>query len=87
MNEKQIYFVTVDWCDKGKRGIFCDRQGRGFLKKIQHTEDEMFKILGNFAIILNPKSIAFTEEEVKQYKKWIPLPEYRNEFGIAVKEE
>jgi len=82
MNKK--YFVTVNWYEKGKRGIFCDSHGIGFLKKKQHTEKEMRKILGAFWIILNPKSIAFTEEEVKKYNKWIPLPEYQNQYGIAI---
>lgn len=80
------YFITVDWCNKGKRGIFCNRDGIGFLKKTQHTKDEINKILGMFSIILNPKSIVFTEKEIKQYKKWIPLSEYQHQYGIAIKE-
>ncbi len=83
---KEKYFVTVDWCNKGKRGIFCDKQGNGFLKKKQHTEEEMRKILGHFWVILNPKSELFTEEKVKKYRKWIPLAEYQNEYGIAIEE-
>lgn len=79
------YFMTVDWCNNGKRGIFCHREGMGFQKNTPHTRDEMFKILGIFDIILNPKSEPFTEEQLKN-RKWIPLAEYQNEYGIAFKE-
>jgi len=84
MTEEKKYFVTVDWCDKGKRGIFCDRQGHGFLKETQHTMEEMNEILGAFSVILNPKSEPFTEDEIKRFTKWKSLAEYEHHYGIAV---
>jgi hypothetical protein len=87
---KKKYFVTVDWCDnwcdKGKRGIFCNRDGTGFFKDIQHTEKEMRELLGLFFLILNPKSEPFTENELKRFTKWKPLAEYQHQYGIAIEE-
>ncbi len=84
MNKR--YFITVDWCNKGKRGLFSDAKGNTFGKdEAPHTEDEMFDVLGIFDMILNPQSIEFDEESLKQYKTWIPLAEYSNQYGIALK--
>jgi len=81
------YFLTVDWCNQGHRGIFCDLEGNGFWKEFsEYTSYEMQEILGPFAIILSPKSEPFTEEQIKEYKYFRPLAEYKNQFGIAVKE-
>jgi len=90
MNEEleQAYFLTVDWCNKGKRGIFCDAEGHCFRKDNQpHTTDEMFKILDLFLLILSPKSELFTINQVSEFTRWIPLEEYSEQFGIALKEE
>lgn len=81
------YFLTVDWCDKGKRGIFSDRNGKVFGKDTQHTDEEMLEILDCFNIILSPQSLPFSEEEVAKYNKWYPLAEYSNQFGVAVRRE
>jgi len=82
---KQAYFLTVDWCNSNRRGIFCKRQGQGYWKKDEpHTADEMGNILGPFDMILNPKSELLTIDQVKEYTQWIPLAEYSYEFGIAV---
>lgn len=78
------YFITVDWCNKGKRGIFCNKQGTGYWKTSEHTKEEMFEVLGSFAMILDPKSEPYTEEEFKKLNKWIPLAEYTHQYGIAV---
>jgi len=84
MNER--YFLTVDWCNKGQRGVFCGKDGTGFFKEGKpHTEQEMMDILDTFYIILNPKSEKFSEEEIKQYNRWRPLAEYKNQYGIALK--
>ena len=80
------WFLTVDWCNKGKRGIFCTLNGGSFGKDIQHTEDEMADILGAFWIILNPQSIELDEAGLKEYHRFIPLAEYSNQYGIALKE-
>jgi hypothetical protein len=81
------WFLTVDWCNKGNRGIFCRKNGNSFSKEVQHTEDEMWEILNAFAIILDPQSIELSEEQLKEYHKFYPLAEYSNEYGIACKEK
>ncbi len=87
MSEDELvkhYFITVDWCNKGKRGIFCNKKGTGFWKSREHTWEEILEVLGPFAVILNPKSEPFTEEEFKKQRRWIPLAEYKHQYGIAV---
>ena len=79
------YFLTVDWCGKGNRGIFANINGNAFSKATQHTEDEMWEVLDAFAMILNPESQEFSEEEIKQYTKFYPLAEYSNQYGIVRK--
>jgi hypothetical protein len=80
------WFLTVDWCNNGKRGIFANKNGNSFSKESQHTEEEMWSILDAFAIILNPQSIELNENELKEYHKFYPLAEYTNEYGIVRKE-
>ncbi len=79
------WFLTVDWCNKGKRGIFCNLQGSSFGKDTQHSEDEMFEILGAFDLILAPQSIELSEDDLKEYNIFHPLAEYSNQYGIACK--
>lgn len=80
------YFLTVDWCNKGRRGIFCDAEGHCFRKDDEpHTELEMQEILGPFWLILSSESLAFNEQQVSEFSQWIPLSEYSNQFGIASK--
>ena len=81
------WFLTVDWCNKGNRGIFCNlSNGNAFSKEDSpHTEDEMWEILGDFDLVLSPKSLEFSEEEVAEYTKAYPLGEYSNQYGFAVK--
>lgn len=85
MITEEKYFVTVDRCNQGKRGIFCDRKGGSFIKETPHTAKEMNDILGPFFLVLNPKSEMFTEDDFKKFTKWIPLAEYKNNYGIAIK--
>ncbi len=81
----QSYFLTVAWC-KGRRGIFCDKEGNPFRKDDEpHTEQEMFGVLGPFVIILSPRSQVLTEEEVAEYTQFGALAEYKNEYGIALR--
>lgn len=85
--ETKKYFLTVEWCSVGARGIFCAASGAAFPKVGEpHTELEMQEILGPFWIILAPRSLEITEEELKEYCRFIPLAEYCQEFGIAVKQ-
>jgi hypothetical protein len=79
------WFLTVDWCNKGNRGIFCNLQGGSFGKDTKHTEDEMCDILGPFSLILDPQSIELDEDGLKEYHLFTPLAEYSGQFGIACK--
>jgi len=79
--------VTVDWCNKGNRGIFCSKNGASFSKETQHTEDEMWEILDAFSMILNPQSVELSEDDLKEYHRWYPLAEYSDQYGICVKSE
>lgn len=81
------YFLAVNWCNKVKRGIFCSKTGIPFSQNHPFTEEESWNILGPFNLILNPQSLELTEEELKTYRKWYPLAEYSNEFGVAYKSE
>ena len=85
MVEKR-WFVTVDWCSKGNRGIFCNTKGQSFSKDVQHSVEEMDDIVGLFWMILDPKSIELTEQELKEYKHFYPLAEYSNVYGMACKQ-
>jgi len=85
---EQAYFLTVDWCNQGKRGIFCNSDGICFRKDGEaHTEDEMFEILGAFDLVLAPKSELLTIEQVKKFTRWVPLAEYSYQYGIALEKE
>lgn len=79
------WFLTVDWCGRGERGIFSNINGNAFSKEAQHTEDEMWEILDAFAMILNPESIELSEDELKEYNRFYPLAEYSNQYGVALK--
>ena len=83
------WFLTVDWCNQGKRGIFCNlSNGSAFAKDdAPHTEDEIWNILDAFALVLSPQSIELSEEEVAQHNKAYPLAEYSNQYGYAIKAE
>lgn len=84
----ETYFLTVKWCGKGGRGIFCDTGGRAFRKDGEpHTYEEMWDILDVFYMILSPESRPFAEEEVAEFTYFRPLEEYRGEYGIALREE
>ena len=81
------WFLTVDWCNKEKRGIFASINGNSFSSDTQHTEDEMGEILGVFDMILNPQSIELNEGELREYHRFYPLAEYSNQYGIVRKDE
>ena len=80
------YFLTVDWCSKGNRGVYASKKGNAFGKEFgPHTAREMEEILDCFHLILNPKSLPFTEEELATYRRFVPLAEYSNEYGVVFK--
>jgi len=81
--EEIHYFLTVDWCNKGERGIFCDDTGKGYWLDRPYTMDEMCKILGVFWMILAPECRPFTAAEMATYRTWRPLDEYSGKFGIV----
>ncbi len=88
MPNEARFFITVDWCNKGCRGIFCRNDGKTWGKDDQpHTQEEIDKSLGVFWIILKPKSELMTIEQVKERSYFVPLAEYSNEWGIAMTEE
>lgn len=81
------HFLTVRWCNKGRRGIFCDKTGAPVAKDdAPLTYEEMMKALDVFWIILVPESRELSPEEVATYRWWRPLAEYSNEYGIAMQE-
>jgi len=83
---EQAYFLTVDWCNKEQRGIFCDPNGGCFRKDdAPHTALEVQTILGPFWVILAPESHLLSMQEVSEFTLWTPLAEYSNQFGVAVK--
>ena len=78
------YFLTVDWCGKGNRGIFCNQDGQAFSKDEEaHSEDEMCDILGPFWMVLSPESRLLSEGEVAEHQNWFPLEEYSGVYGFA----
>jgi hypothetical protein len=79
------WFLTVDWCNKGNRGIFCSVDGKSFSQETKHTEDEIWNILDAFSMILNPQSVELNENELKEYHIFYPLAEYSNQYGMACK--
>ena len=82
------YFLTVDWCKSGARGIFCDDKGRCFRKdETPHSAEEMAEILGPFFLVLSPESLEYSRETFPTSVKWRPLAEYSNSYGIAVAQE
>lgn len=78
------WFLTVDWCKQGKRGIFCDKRGNPYSSPTQHTRAQIVEILDVFGMVLNPISLPLNEAQVAQVTTWYPLAEYSNEFGYAV---
>ena len=84
--ETKTYFLTVEWCNVGHRGIFCATSGQAFPSVGEaHTSLDMQQILGPLWVILSPTSVAMTPEEVAEYTRFIPLAEYTNQFGVAIK--
>ncbi len=84
---KTRWFITVEWCKNGHRGIFCDKEGNCCVADQKHTDDEMAEKLGPFWLILDPQSTELTMEQLQEYKQWYPLAEYSHVWGIALKQE
>ena len=80
---KPKYFLTVQRCSRGPRGILCDNHAAGYWKESQHTFEEMVELLGAFTIIFDPKSELFTEKDLKKTRTWHPLAEFKHQLGIA----
>jgi hypothetical protein len=81
------YFLTVEWCNSGKRGVFCSAAGNPFAEDDSpHTDEEMQDILGPFWMILSPKSELITKDDLTAYTLFRPLAEYSNAYGIALRE-
>ena len=82
---KGRWFLTVDWCNKGQRGIFCDIKGGGFSRAKPFGMGKMTEILGVFSMILAPECTEIVEQELKEYSHWYPLAEYSHQYGVACK--
>ena len=77
--------MTVDRCNVGRRGLFCDHLGQCFSKDaLPHTAEEMAEILGPFWLILSPESVEYTAETFPTDVLFLPLAEYSGGYGIAV---
>lgn len=85
MTEEVRYFLTVDWCNQGQRGIFADIEGNAFSKETPHTREEMFEILGAFFLVLEPQSLPLTAAELAEYTKGYPLGEYSDQYVVVLK--
>jgi hypothetical protein len=82
---KTSYFITVEWCGNGFRGVFCNKAGIGIAKDGKpHTDEEMDQALGPFFIILHPQSEEMSEADLARYECFVPLAEYSHEWGIAL---
>jgi hypothetical protein len=79
------YFITVEWCNNGTRGLFCSKDGKAFFLDRPFTLAEKQEILGVFLLILSPESEPFTEKEIAEFDHFIPLAEYKNEYGIGLR--
>lgn len=79
------YFITVEWCNNGFRGVFCRKDGTAAAKDGEpYTVEEMDNVLGPFTLILSPRSEEMSEADLTQYTRWVPLAEYSHEWGIAL---
>ena len=78
------WFLTVDWCKQGERGLFTDSNGKGFWESRPHTEEEMRNILFPFAMILAPQSLPFAKEDFVGVSDWHSLGEYCDNYGYAI---
>ena len=85
MKKDKRFFLTVEWCGNGHRGILCETGGGAFSKESQHSQEDIIEPLGRFWMILNPKSEQFSEEEIKEFTKFVSLAEYKHQYGIALK--
>lgn len=85
MEEIKRWFIFVEYCKNGHRGIFCSRHGEVCVQDEEHTPDEMAEMVGMFWLILDPTSVALTEKELAEYTLFVPLAEYTNVWGIGFK--
>ena len=81
-----MWYLTVERCNSGKRGVFAQSDGTVISDETQHTQEKMMEFLCGFGIILNPKSIELTDEEIKEYNTFYPLPEFNEHYGIVLKD-
>ena len=82
---KTRYFITVEWCDNGFRGVFCSKDGTAAAKDGEpYTTEELDNVLGPFSLILSPRSEEMSEADLERYTRFVPLAEYSYEWGIAL---
>lgn len=81
------FVLTVDWCQQGRRGVFCNKDGVAHVEDHELSCDETFAILGPFYLILDPKWVEMSDEAAKEYSLFVPLAEYSYEWGVAIRPE
>ena len=81
-----MWYLTVERCNSGKRGVFAQSDGTVISDETQHTQEQMQNFLGGFGIILNPQSIEITDDELREYKNFYPLAEFNEHYGIVLKD-
>lgn len=89
-SSEKKWYITVERNNSGIRGIFTDFHGVGFWRteeEGQHTDDQMGEAVGLFWIVLDPKSVLISADELRNYNRFIPLGEFKGVYGIAVTTE
>ena len=84
LNNKKKWYITVNMHGNG-RGLFSTRFGKCCVQDMIHTTKQINDVMGAFALIFIPMSEEFSEEEIEKHTKWFPLPEFNNQWGVAVK--
>jgi len=88
MASEARFFITVEWCNDGRRGVFCNANGSTWNKVDgPHTDAEILRHLGPFWPILDGRSELLTIEQVKERNHFRPLAEYSGQCGIAMTKE
>ena len=75
----------MEYCNHGRRGIFCSAKGIPLSSDTPLTTDEMNTNLGPFSLILSPQSLELLDHQLQEYSSFVPLAEYSNAYGIVYK--
>ena len=86
MTKQTRWFLTADFLSKGKRGVFCSRTGQSPVSDTQHSDAEIQEAFGPFVVLMNAQSVEMNEAELSEYTTWVPLEEYKCQWGLAYKD-